>query len=56
MAEAERIEAQREAQDLARAKETDRYQDNLERARTMANKDPRAVAMVLRTWMTKDEK
>ena len=29
---------------------------NLDRARTMANKDPRAVAMVLRTWMTKDEK
>ncbi len=56
VAEAERIEAQREAQDMARAKETDRYQDNLERARTMANKDPRAVAMVLRTWMTKDEK
>ncbi|WP_202731713.1 flagellar basal-body MS-ring/collar protein FliF [Achromobacter xylosoxidans] len=56
VAETERIEAQREAQDLARAKETDRYQDNLERARTMANKDPRAVAMVLRTWMTKDEK
>lgn len=56
VAEAERVEAQREAQDLARAKETDRYQDNLERARTMANKDPRAVAMVLRTWMTKDEK
>lgn len=56
VAEAERAEAIREAQDLARAKETDRYQDNLERARTMANKDPRAVAMVLRTWMTKDEK
>lgn len=56
VAEAERIEAQREAQDLARAKETDRYQDNLDRARTMATKDPRAVAMVLRTWMTKDEK
>ena len=56
VAEAERIEAQREAQDMARAKETDRYQDNLERARTMANKAPRAVAMVLRTWMTKDEK
>ncbi|MNK16717.1 Flagellar M-ring protein [compost metagenome] len=56
MAEAERVEAAREAQDLARAKETDRYQDNLERARTMANKDPRAVAMVLRTWMSKDEK
>jgi len=55
-AEAERIEAAREAQETARAKEVDRYQDNLERARTMANKDPRAVAMVLRTWMNKDEK
>jgi len=55
-AEAERIEAAREAQEVARAKEVDRYQDNLERARTMANKDPRAVAMVLRTWMNKDEK
>ncbi|MBO1017558.1 flagellar M-ring protein FliF [Achromobacter sp. SD115] len=55
-AEAERIEAAREAQDAARAKEVDRYQDNLDRARTMANKDPRAVAMVLRTWMNKDEK
>lgn len=56
MAEAERIEAAREAQDVARTKEVNRYEDNLERARTMANKDPRAVAMVLRTWMTKDEK
>ncbi len=56
VAEAERAEAVREAQDQARAKETDRYKDNLERARSMANKDPRAVAMVLRTWMTKDEK
>ncbi|MFD4840804.1 flagellar basal-body MS-ring/collar protein FliF [Achromobacter sp. NPDC058515] len=56
MAEAERAEAAREAQDVARAKEVDRYQDNLERARNMANKDPRAVAMVLRTWMSKDEK
>ncbi|SSW73305.1 flagellar basal-body MS-ring/collar protein FliF [Achromobacter agilis] len=55
-AEADRIEAVREAQEAARAKEVDRYQDNLERARTMANKDPRAVAMVLRTWMNKDEK
>jgi len=56
MAEAERIEAAREAQDVARTKEVNRYEDNLERARTMANKDPRAVAMVLRTWMSKDEK
>ena len=56
MAEAERQEAAREAQDVARAKEVNRYEDNLERARTMANKDPRAVAMVLRTWMSKDDK
>jgi flagellar M-ring protein FliF len=56
MAEAERVEAAREAQDVARSKEVSRYEDNLERARTMANKDPRAVAMVLRTWMSKDEK
>ncbi|WMD22598.1 flagellar basal-body MS-ring/collar protein FliF [Achromobacter seleniivolatilans] len=56
MAEAERAEAAREAQDVARTKEVNRYEDNLERARTMANKDPRAVAMVLRTWMSKDEK
>ncbi len=55
-AEAERIEAAREAQETARAKEVDRYQDNLQRARTMAEKDPRAVAMVLRTWISKDEK
>jgi len=55
-AEADRLDAAREAQEAARAKEVDRYQDNLERARTMASKDPRAVAMVLRTWMNKDEK
>lgn len=55
-AEADRLDAAREAQEAARAKEVDRYQDNLERARTMASKDPRAVAMVMRTWMSKDEK
>ena len=36
--------------------EVDRYEDNLQRARDMAGKDPRAVAMVLRSWMSKDEK
>ncbi len=55
-AEADRLDAAREAQEAARAKDVDRYQDNLERARTMASKDPRAVAMVMRTWMSKDEK
>ncbi|MCD0505454.1 flagellar basal-body MS-ring/collar protein FliF [Bordetella petrii] len=55
-AEVARQEAQREAQAAARAKEVNRYEDNLQRARDMATKDPRAVAMVMRAWMTKDEK
>ena len=55
-AEARRVEAQREAQANARAKEVSRYEDNLQRAREMATKDPRAVAMVMRAWMSKDEK
>lgn len=37
-----------------RASELSRYEDNLETARKMAEKDPRAVAMVLRSWMDKD--
>ena len=53
--EQERREAERDAQANARAREIDRYEDNLQRARDMATKDPRAVAMVLRTWMSKDE-
>ncbi|MFC4274258.1 flagellar basal-body MS-ring/collar protein FliF [Achromobacter aloeverae] len=56
VAELERQEALREAQDIARAKEMDRFEENMKRARDMANKDPRAVAMVLRTWMNKDGK
>ncbi len=32
-----------------------RYEDNLNTARTMAQKDPQAVAMVLRTWMEKKD-
>ncbi|OWT79979.1 MULTISPECIES: flagellar basal-body MS-ring/collar protein FliF [unclassified Achromobacter] len=56
VAELERQEALREAQDVARAKEMDRFEENMRRAREMANKDPRAVAMVLRTWMSKDGK
>ena len=55
-AEARRQQAQRDAQAAARAKEVDRYEDNLQRARDMAGKDPRAVAMVMRAWMSKDEK
>jgi flagellar M-ring protein FliF len=56
VAELQRQEALREAQDQARAKEMDRFEDNMQRARDMATKDPRAVAMVLRTWMSKDGK
>jgi flagellar M-ring protein FliF len=36
-----------------RASEINRYEENLNVARTMAGKDPRAVAMVLRSWMDK---
>jgi len=56
VAEIERQEAVREAQDAARAKEMDRFEENMKRARDMATKDPRAVAMVLRTWISKDAK
>lgn len=56
IAELERTEAQRDAMDQARTAATSRYQENLQRARDMATKDPRAVAMVLRTWMSKDGK
>ncbi|MBV6273189.1 flagellar M-ring protein FliF [Alcaligenaceae bacterium CGII-47] len=41
-------------QDELRASEISRYEDNLNTARNMATKDPRAVAMVLRSWMEKN--
>ena len=37
------------------ASEMNRYEENLNTARTMAEKDPRAVAMVLRSWMEKKD-
>ncbi|HEY9572442.1 MAG TPA: flagellar basal-body MS-ring/collar protein FliF [Pusillimonas sp.] len=37
------------------ASEMNRYEENLNTARTMAQKDPRAVAMVLRSWMEKKD-
>ncbi|MGB3289197.1 MAG: flagellar basal-body MS-ring/collar protein FliF [Burkholderiaceae bacterium] len=37
------------------ASEMSRYEDNLSTARKMADKDPRAVAMVLRSWMEKKD-
>lgn len=39
-----------------RAAEISRYEDNLNTARDLAAKDPRAVAMVMRTWMEKNGK
>ncbi len=56
-AEAEQEELNREAALAAqrRASEMSRYEENLNTARTMAEKDPRAVAMVLRSWMEKKD-
>jgi len=39
----------------ARARQQSRYEENLQTARELAAKDPRAVAAVLRTWIEKDE-
>lgn len=38
-------------QDEVRASEMNRYEENLDTARQLAQRDPRAVAMVLRAWM-----
>lgn len=53
--EAQELEENRAALEAAerRASEMTRYQENLATARTLATKDPRAVAMVLRSWMEK---
>lgn len=45
----------REQSVQARAAEINRYEQNLHTARSMAEKDPRAVAMVLRAWMNKEQ-
>lgn len=59
-AEARRAELDedQERQQMAqeRAAEINRYEDNLSTARSMAEQDPRAVAMVLRSWMSKENK
>jgi len=39
-----------------RTSDISRYEDNLKAAKAMAEKDPRAVAMVLRAWMDKNGK
>lgn len=47
------LESMREQrrQDELRATELNRYEENLDTARQLAQRDPRAVAMVLRSWM-----
>lgn len=54
----EELELDLERQQFAqeRAAEINRYEDNLSTARSMAEKDPRAVAMVLRSWMNQEKK
>lgn len=49
-----KIDREKIAAAQQRASELSRYEDNLQTARVMAEKDPRAVAMVLRSWMEKD--
>lgn len=51
--EARREAAAAEAK-AARVRQQTRYEENLQTARELALKDPRAVAAVLRTWMEKD--
>ncbi|MBB5213373.1 flagellar basal-body MS-ring/collar protein FliF [Parapusillimonas granuli] len=57
--EAEKAEEERNREQMADAErlaaEMSRYEDNLTTARNMALKDPRAVAMVLRSWMDKKD-
>ena len=49
------VEADESAAAAARARQQSRYEENLQTARELAAKDPRAVAAVLRTWIEKDE-
>lgn len=52
----EEVEEDLERQQIAkeRAAEINRYEDNVNTARSMAEKDPRAVAMVLRSWINRE--
>src|SRR5690606_39439513 len=58
ISDAEKAESASNLEQMAaaerRANEISRYEDNMNTARTMAEKDPRAVAMVLRSWMEKN--
>jgi len=51
----EEEEAERTIAAAAKARQQSRYEENLQTARDLAVKDPRAVAAVIRTWMEKDE-
>lgn len=53
--EEEQEEAERTVAAAAKARQQSRYDENLQTARDLAMKDPRAVAAVIRTWMEKDE-
>lgn len=52
--EEKEMHREREQSVQQRAAEINRYEQNLNTARSMAEKDPRAVAMVLRAWMNKE--
>jgi flagellar M-ring protein FliF len=56
---AEALEMEKNREQMAAAErlamEMNRYDENLGTARKMAEKDPRAVAMVLRSWMEKKD-
>jgi flagellar M-ring protein FliF len=56
---AEALEMEKNREQMAAAErlamEMNRYDENLSTARKMAEKDPRAVAMVLRSWMEKKD-
>lgn len=54
--ERQKEDAAREHAAEQRAAEMSRYEENLNTARKLAHDDPRAVAMVLRSWLNKDEK
>lgn len=52
---AQQEEEEEAAAAMQRARQQSRYEDNLQTARDLAMKDPRAVASVIRSWMEKDE-
>lgn len=55
MREEREMHLEREKSVQERAAEINRYEQNLNTARSMAEKDPRAVAMVLRAWMNQEQ-